>query len=429
MSSAATRSQNNIKAGIFVTVAIFIGLSVVFVLGDFKRLFQATAAEYTAIFPVTQGVEGLGPGSFVNVGGIQVGEVNSVTLINDAAAPITTIAVGFSIPADFMVREDALVSVQSGLLSTTSWLSFTSMGESGPQLQPGDVLMGTSVSMLDRLLGSGPAADMASTLESFAAISNQLESNGELIKWVMGDDSAARLDETIISLQNAVEQGDDFLTTLNADWAGWSGDIDTLMAQADDFAAALQNVSSLVNENQESFQNIVDDLESTMANADSVSETIRTTTWPKVEVFIDTAQSTLLDVQTVVGDVKARSSVWIADIDRTLANVLLAAQQLNQLLGEVKTSPWRLLYRPTDKQLGQELIYEASRNFVFGAADLKSAAGAMERLLEARGASLTADDAQLEALRSNLMDSADRYQRAQEQLMELLKMTGPPSTP
>ena len=115
--------------------------------------------------------------------------------------------------------------------------------------------------------------------------------------------------------------------------------------------------------------------------------------------------------------------MWIADIDRTLANVLLAAQQLNQLLGEVKTSPWRLLYRPTDKQLGQELIYEASRNFVFGAADLKSAAGAMERLLEARGASLTADDAQLEALRSNLMDSADRYQRAQEQLMELLKMT------
>ena len=76
MSSAATRSQNNIKAGIFVTVAIFIGLSVVFILGDFKRLFQATAAEYTAIFPVTQGVEGLGPGSFVNVGGIQVGEVS-----------------------------------------------------------------------------------------------------------------------------------------------------------------------------------------------------------------------------------------------------------------------------------------------------------------------------------------------------------------
>jgi ABC-type transporter Mla subunit MlaD len=429
MSNAATRSQNNIKAGIFVTIAILIGLSVLFVLGDFKRLFQASMTQYTVIFPVTEGVQGLGQGSFVDVGGIQVGEVDSVALLNDVDSPVSLIEVAFSIPSEFMVHDDAIVSIQSGLLSTSSWLSFTSMGAGGTVLEPGGMLEGSSLSMMDRLLGSGPAANMASTLESFAAISGQLETNGELVKWVMGDESAARLDETIISLQSAVEQGDDFLATLNADWASWSGDIDTLMAQADDFAQALRNVSDLINENGDAFQHIVDDLESTMANVDSVSETLRTSTWPKVEVFVDTAQSTLLDVQTVVGDVKARSSVWIADLDRTLANVLLAAQQLNQLLGEVKANPWRLLYRPTDKQLGQELIYEASRNFVFGAADLKSAAGAMERLLDARGSSLAADDSQLEALRTNLMDSAERYQRAQEQLMELLQMSSPSSTP
>ena len=135
----------------------------------------------------------------------------------------------------------------------------------------------------------------------------------------------------------------------------------------------------------------------------------------------DTAQSTLLDVQTVVGDVKARSSVWIADLDRTLANVLLAAQQLNQLLGEVKTSPWRLLYRPTDTQLRQELIYSASRNFVFGAADLKSAAESMQRFIEAAGGAVDADDPQLEIIRRNLIDSARRYERAQEQMMDLLR--------
>ena len=429
MSNAATRSQNNIKAGIFVTIAILIGLCVLFVLGDFKRLFQASMTQYTAIFPVTEGVQGLGPGSFVDVGGIQVGEVDSVALLNDADAPVRLIEVNFSIPAEFTVHDDAIVTIQSGLLSTSSWLSFSSMGEDGTVLEPGGMLEGSSLSMMDRLLGSGPAANMASTLESFATISNQLETNGELVKWVMGDESAARLDDTIISLQRAVEQGDAFLATLNADWASWSGDIDTLMAQADDFAQAMQNVSDLINENEDAFQSIVDDLESTMANADAVTETIRTSTWPKVEVFVDTAQSTLVDVQTVVSDVKARSSVWIADLDRTLANVLLAAQQLNQLLAEVKANPWRLLYRPTDKQLGQELIYEASRNFVFGAADLKSAAGAMERLLDSRGSSLTADDTQLEALRSNLLDSAARYQRAQEQLMELLQMSSPSSTP
>ena len=429
MSNAATRSQNNIKAGIFVTLAILIGLCVLFVLGDFKQLFQQSMSQYRVVFPVAEGVQGLGPGSFVDVGGIQVGSVNAISLVNEDDSPITLIEVEFSIPSDFIVRDDAYVSIQSGLLSTSSWLSFKSMGEGGPVLEPEGMLRGSSMSMLDRLLGSGPAGDMASTLESFAAISNQLETNGELVKWAMGEDSASRLDETIVSLQSAMEQGDLFLNTLNADWASWSGDINTLLAQADDFAQALQNLSDLINDNGDAFQGIVDDLGSTMANADSVTETIRTSTWPKVEVFVDTAQATLLDLQTVIGDVKARSGVWLADVDRSLANVLLASQQLNQLLGEVKTSPWRLLYRPTDKELGQELIYEASRNFVFGAADLKSAAGAMQRLVDARGSSLTADDAQLEALRSNLMDSAERYQRAQEQLMELLQMPNPSSKP
>ena len=44
MSSAATRSQNNIKAGIFVTVSIVIGLCVIFVLGDFVRYFGPSEA-------------------------------------------------------------------------------------------------------------------------------------------------------------------------------------------------------------------------------------------------------------------------------------------------------------------------------------------------------------------------------------------------
>ncbi|MDG2292482.1 MAG: hypothetical protein P8L37_07470, partial [Phycisphaerales bacterium] len=129
-------------------------------------------------------------------------------------------------------------------------------------------------------------------------------------------------------------------------------------------------------------------------------------------------------VQEVVVDVTTRAAPWLADINRTLANLMLASQQLNQLLTEVKASPWRLLYRPTDAQMGQELIYEASRNFVFGAADLKSAAEAVQRVIDAHGGALAPDDPQMERLRANLLDSANRYQRAQDQLMEVLRGEG-----
>ncbi|MCH2149393.1 MAG: hypothetical protein MK095_08165 [Phycisphaerales bacterium] len=424
MSTAATRAQNNIKAGVFVSIAILIGLSVIFILGDFKKLFQSAASEYNVTFPVSEGIAGLGEGSFVEIGGIQIGEVKSVTFKQGDAGPLKLINVRFAIPADIPVYSGAVVSVQSGMLSTSSWLNFSSMGEGGDALEPGSTFSGSTMSMLDTLMGSGPATSLSSVLESFAVITTQIESNGELLKWALGDDQAVQIDSTIMVLQEAIGQGNVFLSELNTDWANWSGDIDALMAQADDFALALQNVSNLINDNAGTYQEIVDNIDSTVVDVSSVAEQLRNTTWPKVEAFVDTAQTTLAEVEEVVLDVTTRAAPWLADINRTLANLMLASQQLNQLLTEVKTSPWRLLYRPTDAQMGQELIYEASRNFVFGAADLKSAAQAMQRVIDARGGALAPDDPQMEQLRTNLLDSANRYQRAQDQLMDVLRGEG-----
>lgn len=424
MSNAATRAQNNIKAGVFVSIAILIGLSVVFILGNFKQYFQARAVEYNVTFPVAQGVGGLGEGSFVDIGGIQVGEVKSVALDYHSGEPVNLITVKFSVPADITIRSNAKVSVHSGLLSTSSWLSFSSMGDAAGVVEPGSTFMGSTMSMLESLMGGDAAESLTSTLESFATITNQIESNGELLKWLLGDEQADHVDSTVLVLQEAIEQGNAFLSKLNTDWANWSGDIDVVMAQAEDLAMSMQNVSNLINDNAGTYQEIVDNIDSTVVDVSSVAQQLRSTTMPKLEAFVDTAQTTLADVQKVVVDVKTRVGPWLADVDRTLANLMLASQQLNQLLTEVKASPWRLLYRPTDAQMGQELIYEASRNFVFGAADLKSAASSMQRLIDTRGAALASDDPQLELLRSNLLESAKRYQRAQDQLMGMLRGEG-----
>jgi hypothetical protein len=298
------------------------------------------------------------------------------------------------------------------------------MGDGDVVIEPGSTFMGSTMSMLESLMGGDAAASLTSTLESFATITNQIESNGELLKWLLGDEQASHVDSTVLVLQEAIEQGNAFLSKLNTDWVNWSGDIDVVMAQAEDLAMSMQNVSNLINDNAGTYQEIVDNIDSTVVDVSSVAQQLRSTTMPKLEAFVDTAQTTLADVQKVVVDVKTRVGPWLADVDRTLANLMLASQQLNQLLTEVKASPWRLLYRPTDAQMGQELIYEASRNFVFGAADLKSAASSMQRLIDTRGAALAADDPQLELLRSNLLESAKRYQRAQEQLMGMLRGEG-----
>jgi len=414
MSTSSTKSQNNIKAGIFVTISILVGMSVIFVLGDFKAMFGPRSNEFIVTYPVTSGVGGLGSGSFVDIGGIQVGQVSSVELDVQPSGPLTMIEVEFFIPATITIREDAVVSVRSGLLSSDSWLSFTSMGTDGRILEPGDVLEGSSMSMLDTLLGAESADNLSATLESMSVIANKLEREGALIEWVLGEESAD-------IFRGAIDEGNELLALLNQDWQEWSGEIDKVMAQADAFAQAMENVSELINDNSGTFQDIVENIDEAIASAAACVKEFRETSWPQVEDFIDRAQVTISEVQDVVGDVKIRSGAWLSDIDSTFANLTIASQQLNQLLTEVKASPWRLLYRPTDMQLGQELVYEASRNFVFGAADLKAAADSMQRLIDARGAALAPDDPQLRVIRENLLRSVERYQQAQEQLMDVLR--------
>lgn len=409
MSSQSLRSQNNIKAGIFVSVSLLIGLCVIFVLGDFIRLFGPSKVEYTVSYHVADGVGALGAGSFVKVGGIIVGEVQEVGFEIDGTKPLTEIDVVFAIPAEMAVRSDAKLSVESGLLSSDAWLSFSSLGTEGTVLEPGTRFKGVSMSMLSRLLGAEGSDSLTNSLASIESITERLEENGALLKWVLGHESAVTVDEAIVKFKSVLVEGESFLKTLNGDWENWSKDIDLLMAEAEGLSQAIGKMATLVNEEEGEFDRIVQNLDSTLASAAIVAD--------KAVVVVD-------DVQVIIADLKANSGIWIEDISTMLANLTLSSQQLTQLLAEVTASPWRLLYRPTDKQYSQELIYEASRNFVFGAADLKAAAGSMQRLLEARGDTMQADDEQYKVMRQNLIDSADRYQRAQEQLMELLRGGG-----
>lgn len=421
MSNAASRTQNNVKAGIFVTLSILIGLCVIFILGDFVRYFGPSDSSYTVTYSVADGVGGLGSGSFVKVGGLVVGEVDSVEFDVREGEPLTRIKVGFSMPAEMSLRSDAEVSVGAGLISSDAWLAFTSLGSTGSVLEPGSTFQGVSLSMLDGLIGSDSSDNISSSIESLAVITKRLEQDGELLNWVLGQDSSRDVTEMLEGLNGAVQKADAFLVTLDADWQNWSGEIDVLMAELDDFSKAVGTLSAWINNNETKIQDVADNLDDTMARASSLAKTIEEQTWPKVEQFVDGLMVTVADVQAVVGDLRAHSGVWISDIDSTLGNLTLSSQQLIQLLSEVTASPWRLLYRPTDKQFSQELIYEASRNFVFGAADLKSAAESMQRFMDVHGAALTDDQSQFELMRKNLMDSAQRYQRAQDQLMDLLR--------
>ncbi len=425
------RDDNSIKAGIFVLIAIAVGVTVIFVLGDLKgAMFGPPMSEYQATFPVKQGVGFLKEGSPVRVGGIELGEVQSVEIIS-SEDPIRQIDVSFTLPSSVALYSNATATVQSGLISSDSFVLISSvgfdaahqvssdLGEPGTLLADGDVLAGTpATGMLGAILGEEAGA-------SIQEIASKLRTDGYVLEWVLGAESARSFSagaETVGQAMQRMDQdgyvmewvlgdapADDVRSALNdlevlaarirTDWmgtdeqpGGWSAEISTVVAKGEKLAEAVQRVSDFIEKNEASFQVIVDDVVASVG-----------------------------DARTVLGELRTNMPLWSTDVGSALASADLAAQELSLLVAEARNAPWRLLYQPSEQEVSNELLYEASRNFVFGAADLKSAAASVDRIVKARGDALDSGAADFTLLRENLAAAVQRYERAQSQLSQVLQ--------
>ncbi|MDP7070480.1 MAG: MlaD family protein [Phycisphaerales bacterium] len=434
--SGNRQADNNVKAGIFVLCAVVTGVVVIFILGDvWGRLVGPPTTSYRVTFTVADGVGFLSSGSEVRLGGVLTGQVEAVDFV-DSEDPLREIEVTFSIPADVSLYSNAVAVIQNGLISADSAISLSSvgwddahrdatdMGEPGTLLAAGDVFRGTpSGGMLASLLGPDAGAALSGSLERIEEITGRLREEGYVLEWILGAEEAKSVqagadtlghvfqkmggdgyviewalgDTSAAQVRGALSDAEQFMARLRLDWVGpdgqtgWSAEVDKFMTKSDDLALIVTDVKALINDNRKKIQGVIDDLSTTLA-----------------------------DAKVTMADLRANAPLWSADIGTTLANLSLASQQVDMLLVEVRNAPWKLLYQPSKEEVTGELLYESSRNFVFGAADLKSAAESMDRLIESRGHELDESAADFRLVRENLTDAVRRYERAQQQLSQIL---------
>jgi hypothetical protein len=434
---SARNSENNVKAGLFVLASIAVGVAVIFILGDLWGAMTGPAmTRYRVSFTVHDGVGFLKPGSVVRVGGLSMGEVESVGL-KSGQDPERSIEVEFSLPSEVELYSNATASIQSGLISGDSYILVSSVGwdashrtpldqgQPGTRLAAGDQLEGTpSGGMLGSLLGPEVGAELVSAIGHVEAITRQLQQEGYVLEWILGGEEASSIAAGTETLGHVFQKmgdngyviewvlgetgGNDIktlVTRVKSDWMGadgkpgWSDEISTVLDQSDNLAQIVRDVRGFVVDNMEKFQSIVDSVSVAAA-----------------------------DAEVVIAELRANAPLWSEDIGGMLADLDLASQQLLLLMQEARNAPWRLLYQPSKSEVTNELLYEASRNFVFGAADLKSAAESMDRLVTVRGDELSTDARDFTLVRDNLNAAVARYERAQKQLSQVLHgATTPPA--
>jgi ABC-type transporter Mla subunit MlaD len=138
-------------------------------------------------------------------------------------------------------------------------------------------------------------------------------------------------------------------------------------------------------------------MEMTLAQADSA---------------LEKAQSVLENLKELTGDER---------IDRIINNIAEVSINLKLTSQEVRRAPWKLLYKPTDKEFKIQALVDSAGAFAAGAERLDSAALYLQQLINTENKKELIDEGRIKSILSELEASFEQFQKAEQKFWEELK--------
>lgn len=410
--------RNSILAGAFVIVSVVAGLAVVVLLGGLKDVLGTTP--YTVRFPLDPGAKGIKPGSPVEIGGQPVGVVRGVAFVRDNGAP-RAIDVTIAIDNDLILREGAVAWLELPLLGTQGSINFEAVGDGAPldATTPIDARIAPPGFLESAGFGPEESERVGSILATLDTLDDDLRAAAAAVRAVAADARDRwptwrdRFDRITDNADRTIERG-----------PALAADLEKIL---DDIEAGIQegrDALALVRDDYEGdWQPKISDAASNVQElADYLNERARTV-GDRVAELVDKGHEAVDDAQAVMDDARATYFEQRPNVQRTLANLRLTSDQLRDTIAEVRRTPWRLLYRPTDRELNFELLYDAARAYAGAVAELRAAASSFE--------SAAAGDARLAEERvTELLDrlgiAAGGLEEAERMLLDLLRAQAGP---
>lgn len=419
MGSPSERHRNNIRAGIFVSVSLLLGLAILVVLTDAVEAISRSTERYTVVFDVASGVNNLKAGSDVRVGGVSMGRVTDIRPQLKEGEAFREIAVDFTLDRRIAIYRDAIILISSPLIGADAWLDIPNVGEPAAGLATGSQpLRGTpSVGMLAHLLGPENAAKADEMVENARVFSDFLAR--------MPDEYDHRVapileDWSVITSDMRALVAD----VRERDWPVWSESMHRVMTWAADVTskldATIADGHGLLLDGREVIKENREPIRTTVGNVQQATERINAETLDKLHRVLESGQQGVEAAVAVLEDMRVDYGTWATNLGEALANANLTAQQLKLAAIETRRSPWKLLYRPSATELEHELLYEATRSFAVAAADLKASSEAVRRVLENHGSAVAHNEEAYRRLEQSLLKSLDNYEKAQQRLLDVL---------
>lgn len=430
--------RNNVIAGAFLIAGLLLTVAVAFWLGDGADALFARRSEYTFRFSIGDGVAGVDDGSPVTLGGRKVGRVTGMRLSpaeGDTSGVPRFIDVAVEIDAAVRLYGNAMPQVVTPLLGTLATINIPTVGGAdgdapAPALlaEGGLVVGGTAPGLLAQA-GLEPDAIRAVVSTARDVLDNARTITGAF---------ATEAEPSAKDVRETVAQFRAFATLLNEKAVGYTERIDEVFVDVKGFTGRLDPLTTkfdtlldetrdAVGQGESTFatvQRTIDDnrprIDAALTDAAAIIERFKGSTVDRVDRLVANADDAVTQGRESLGKVNLLLDTETPGIRRTLANVRLVSDRATVFFEEVSAAPWRLLFRPGDKEREEEIIYDAARQYATAVSRLRAASDSLDAALRGvtgTGPSAALDASTLAAMQADLVESFAKYQETEQTLL------------
>lgn len=392
------RNANPLKAGLFIVISFAIAAGIFFGITGTSALRESNK-DYSVVFDLDEDVNGLAVGSDVRIGGFIVGSVKSVD-VADADGERPTIHVGFRMPAKYPIREDATLIVQAGVTGLVN-LNITALGTRTAALA-------TAAKPLD-----GAPSGLAVALSSFAQIGS--EATQTLQAWRPRGSAAldqvkvtaASADQTIQQVRSKIDPAYDKFAGVADSTKGAMASLDEILGGGkSDIRTTLANLRGATNTVNEKLPMLVDQVSDVIGHLK--------VTLDKTNGAIEDARAIASNGKDITASVRTLITGNRSRFEEIIKSLSFAGNNLAAASSEIRRSPWRLLYKPSEGEVANQNLYDATRQFAEASRKLQDSSMALRDTLGTGQANKEDVQAMLDKLDADFAN----YKRVESTLWE-----------
>ncbi len=434
----AKKARNELMVGLTVLVGLALGVYIIVMLADWSNMFNKQQ-EITVRLGCQEGLKGLVVGSPVHLGGIKIGQITRTWIDDDKACGENPsrfrVMFTMKLPAQYQLYSDCVLVPQTNMLGGQPMLAIESLGGQTEPIKPGTVVdLRLADNVMDALKQEFDPTDEASLLGKLkqefdrdksdsimymlAQTSTNLRDITEKVENQLSDQSEAK--GTLMAKMHQVIDNLNTITqrvNVQLDTGNDAAVIVKLAGALDELNASLTKVKGLVTTNEPKVSAMLTSLQNTSATLETdlpvISQKLQANL-DLVQTALTNANDALVNLKEITVGVKDTVIVNQDRLDRMIGDLAEVAVNIKLVSREVRRAPWKLLYKPNEKEQQLQKVVDSAGLFAAGAERLNDAAIRLQTILNKTGRSVS-DAAKIEQILADLESSFDKFHEAEDQ--------------